>query len=106
MANAVGEDIVHRGGGMGGATVLVEWCLLQRQLALISSEDKAAATWLDSAVALGPEIELDPMQHPDEERDLFERRRSAMKAEVPSTLSISIVPVSADIWIDGVRRCT
>src|SRR6185436_37863 len=70
------------------------------------SDDKAAATWLDGAVALGPEVELDPMQHPDDERELFDRRRAALKAEVPSTLSISTVPVSADVWIDGVRRCT
>jgi hypothetical protein len=105
MANAVGEDVVRRGGGAGGAEVLVEWCLLQRQLALTSSDAKAAATWLDGAVALGPDVELDPMQHPEDERELFARRRAELKAEIPSTLSITTVPAGADVWIDGVRRC-
>jgi hypothetical protein len=107
MANSIGEDIVRRGGGMGGPEVLVEWCLLQRQIALTSQDEKEAARWLDTAVAFGPDIELDPLQHPDDERDLFARRRAALKAEVVSALSIATVPAAAaDVWVDGVRRCS
>jgi hypothetical protein len=86
--------------------VLVEWCLLQRQLALTASDAKGAETWLETAATLGPDVELDALQHPDDERDLFARRRAALRAEIPVALSISTVPVAAaDVWVDGVRRC-
>jgi len=105
MARKIGEDIVHRGGGAGGADVLVEWCLLERQLSLTASDAKTASLWLDAAIAFGPDVELDPLRHPDEERDLFARRRVVLQSEVAAGLSIATAPGAAEIWVDGVRRC-
>ncbi len=105
MARRIGDDLRHRGGGAGGADVLVEWCLLERQLSITASDAAAAARWLDAAVAYGPDIELDPVRHPDEERDLFARRRTALRNDPSSTLTISTVPPGAEVWVDGVRRC-
>src|SRR5437660_8544117 len=65
MARRIGDDVVHHGGGAGGAVVLVEWCLLERQLSLTASDTKMSAAWLDAALAYGPDVELDPLRHPD-----------------------------------------
>jgi len=105
IARQIGDDLSRRGGGAGGAEVLVEWCLLQRQLALTSSDAAGARHWLDAAVVFGPDVELDPLHHPEDERDLFARRRTALRGEVPATVSIGTTPAAAEVWVDGVRRC-
>jgi hypothetical protein len=105
MTQKIGDDLVRRGGGAGGPEVLVEWCLLERQLSLTGSDANAAGAWLDAAIAFGPDVELDPLHHPDDERDLFARRRAALKSEAAAALSIVTAPVAADVWVDGVRRC-
>ena len=102
MARRIGDDLVHLGGGAGGSMVLVEWCLLQRQL---SSDAKTASLWLDAAVVFGPDVELDPLRHPDEERDLFARRRVVLQSEVAASLSVATTPDAAEVWVDGVKRC-
>jgi hypothetical protein len=104
MARRIGEDVVHRGGGAGGADVLVSWCLLERQLSLTASDPKGGAAWLDRAVAMGPNVELDPLRHPDEERDRFARRRASLRTESLATLSVATTP-TAEIWVDGIWRC-
>jgi hypothetical protein len=105
MAKRIGIELGRFGGGAGGAEVLVEWCLLERQLSLTSSDAARARAWLDSAVVFGPSLELDPLNHPEEERDAFARRRAALNAGVPGTLSIETTPAAAEVWVDGVRRC-
>jgi len=105
IARNIASEVVRRGGGAGGSEVLVEWCLLERQLALTASDARSAAEWLDRAVAYGPTVELDALRHPDEERDLLARRRPALQGEVAATLSIVTTPGAAEIWVDGVRRC-
>src|SRR5205823_2324148 len=101
----VGDDLVQHGGGAGGAEVLVEWCLLERQLSLTASDGKTASIWLDAAVAYGPDIELDALRHPDDERDLFARRRVVLQGEVGASLSVATTPGAAEVWVDGVKRC-
>ncbi|HKQ70872.1 MAG TPA: hypothetical protein VJT73_16110, partial [Polyangiaceae bacterium] len=81
LVRTIANDIAHRGGGAGGAEVLVEWCMLERQLALTASDAGGAERWLAEAVALGPEVELDPLRHPEEERDGFARKRARLRAE-------------------------
>jgi hypothetical protein len=105
MARRVGNEILRFGGGAGGGEVLVEWCLLERQLALTGSDPARARTWLDAAVAFAPSLELDPLSHPEDERDQFARRRAALKSEPPGTLSIETTPAAAEVWVDGTRRC-
>lgn len=105
IARQVGNDLTLRGGGAGGAEPLVEWCLLERQLSLTASDAAGARRWLDAAVAFGSDVELDSLRHPEEERDLFARRRSILRAEVPASLSIATAPAAAEVWVDGVRRC-
>jgi hypothetical protein len=105
ITRQVGEDLVRHGGGAGGAEVLVEWCLLERQLALTASDSAGAKRWLDAAITFGPDVELDPLRHPEEERDLFARRRTVLRAESVATLSITTTPPAAEVWVDGVRRC-
>jgi len=61
--------------------------------------------WLDAAVVFGPDVELDPLRHPDEERDLFARRRVTLQAEVAASLSVATTPDAAEVWVDGVKRC-
>jgi hypothetical protein len=101
----IAREIVARGGGAGGSELLVEWCLLDRQLASTGGDVRAARLWLDRAVAMGPSFELDPVRHPTDEVDQFSRRKSALVDEVPSALSVTTVPAAADVWVDGVRRC-
>jgi hypothetical protein len=101
----VATDIGRRGGGTAGNEVLVEWYLLKRQLAITASDAAGAAFWLDTAVAAGPDIELDPLRHPEEERDVFSRRRHRLRERAPATLLVATTPSAADVWIDGVRRC-
>ena len=105
MAQRIGKELWRFGGGAGGPEVLVEWCLLQRQLSLTASDATQARAWLDAAVVFGPSLELDPLRHPEEERDLFARRRAALHGEAQGTLSITTTPAAAEVWIDGVRRC-
>jgi hypothetical protein len=105
MARRIGEDLSRFGGGAGGAEVLVEWCLLERQLSLTSSDATRARAWLYAAAAFGPSIELDPVRHPEDERDAFARARTALHKEPPATLSLMTTPPAAEIWVDGVRRC-
>jgi hypothetical protein len=105
MAKRIGDDLVHHGGGAGGAAVLVEWCLLERQLSLTASDAKTSGNWLDAALAYGPDVELDPLRHPDDERDLFTRRRAVLQGETPASLSIASAPAAAEVWLDGVKRC-
>jgi hypothetical protein len=64
-----------------------------------------SAAWLDAALAYGPDVELDPLRHPDDERDLFARRRAALQSELPASLSIATAPTGAEVWVDGVKRC-
>jgi hypothetical protein len=85
--------------------VLVEWCLLQRQLSITASDGKTANLWLDAAVVFGPDVELDALRHPEEERDLFSRRRVALQSELAASLSIGTTPEAAEVWVDGVKRC-
>jgi hypothetical protein len=106
MAQRIGKELARFGGGAGGAEVLVEWCLLERQLSLTASDAAGARTWLDAAVAFGPSLELDPLSHPEDERDVFARRRAAQNREVPGTLSIETAPPAAEVWIDGSTRCS
>ena len=105
MARRVGNELSRFGGGAGGPEVLVEWCLLERQLALTGSDATQARAWLDTAVAFGPSLELDPLSHPEDERDLYARRRAALNGEAPGTLSVETTPAAAEVWVDGVRRC-
>jgi hypothetical protein len=98
------SEIVSRGGGAGGADVLVDWCLLERQILATAGDAAGAAAWLDRAAAVSAAVELDPLRHPEQERDVFARRRAALLAEVPASLSVASAP-PADVWIDGVRRC-
>jgi hypothetical protein len=105
-ARRVGAEITRRGGGAAGSRVLVEWYLLEGQLASAASDAKGSAGWLDTAVAAGPNVELDPLNHPEDERDLFDRRRAKLREQAPATLSVSTVPPAADVWVDGVHRCT
>lgn len=105
MARRLGEEIARFGGGAGGGEILVEWSLLERQIALTGSDTARARAWLDAAVSFGPALELDPLSHPEDERDLFSRRRAAIESEPPGTLSIETTPAAAEVWVDGVRRC-
>jgi hypothetical protein len=105
MAQRVGNELTRFGGGAAGAEVLVEWCLLQRQLSLTTSDTTRARGWLEMAAAFGPSLELDPLSHPEDERDAFARRRAALNGEVPGTLSVATTPAAAEVWVDGVRRC-
>ncbi|MET0594334.1 MAG: PEGA domain-containing protein [Polyangiaceae bacterium] len=105
MARRIGNEIARFGGGAGGGEVLVEWSLLERQLALTGSDAARARAWLDAAVAFAPSLELDPLNHPEDERDQFARRRAALPNEAPATLSVETTPAAAEVWIDGVRRC-
>jgi hypothetical protein len=105
MAHRIGNDLARFGGGAGGAEVLVEWGLLERQIALTASDAAGARAWLDAAVAFGPSLELDALSHPEDERDAFARRRTALQSEAPATLSITTTPAAAEVWVDGVRRC-
>lgn len=104
MARRIGAEVANRGGGAGGAGVLVSWSLLERQLSLTASDAKGAAEWLDRAAALGPDVELDALRYPDDERDGFARRRAALRSAPKATLSIVTTP-AAEIWVDGTRRC-
>lgn len=104
MARRIGAEVANRGGGAGGEGILVSWSLLERQLALTASDTKGAAEWLDRAVALGPDVELDPLRYPDDERDAFARRRAALRSTSKATLSIVTTPPS-EVWVDGTRRC-
>jgi hypothetical protein len=106
MAQRIGKELWRFGGGAGGPEVLVEWCLLQRQLSLTASDAAQARAWLDAAVVFGPSLELDPLRHPEDERDLFARRRAALQKEAQGTLSITTTPAAAEVWVDGTRRCT
>jgi hypothetical protein len=45
------------------------------------------------------------LSHPEDERDLFARRRTALNSEAAGTLSIATTPAAAEVWVDGVRRC-
>lgn len=101
----IGQEIARRGGGAGGAEVLVEWALLERSLAATASDAAGAARWLDTAVALGPSTELDPLRHPDDERNRFNARRTALRAEIPASISLATTPPAAEVWVDGVHRC-
>jgi hypothetical protein len=105
MARRIGEDLLRFGGGAGGAEVLVEWCLLERQLSLTASDATRGRAWLYAAAAFGPSLELDPLRHPEDERDAFARARAALHKEAPATLSVMTTPPAAEIWVDGVRRC-
>jgi hypothetical protein len=105
-ARRIGAEITRRGGGAAGSEVLVEWFLFKRQLALTAADAKGSAVWLDTAVAAGPDIEIDPIHHPEEERDLFARRRQKLREQPPATLAVQTAPPSADVWVDGVRRCS
>ena len=105
MAQRVGNELFRFGGGAGGPEVLVEWCLLERQLALTGSDATRGHAWLDEAVGFAPSLELDPLSHPEEERDLFARRRAALSSEAPGTLSVETTPAASEVWVDGVRRC-
>lgn len=101
----IGQEIARRGGGAGGADVLVEWALLEQSLAATASDAAGGAEWLDTAVAFGPSTELDPLRHPDDERDRFAARRTALRAEIPASISIATTPPAAEVWVDGVHRC-
>jgi hypothetical protein len=105
-ARRIGAEITRRGGGAAGSDVLVEWYLLKRQLALTASDAKGAAGWLDAAVAAGPDVELDPLRHPEEETDRFSRTRQKLREEPPANLSVATTPPAADVWVDGVHRCS
>jgi hypothetical protein len=101
----IGIEVARRGGGAAGSEVLVEWYLLKRQLSLTASDVKGAARWLDAAIAAGPDIEIDPLRHPDDERDQYFRRRQKLRQEVPAKLAVATTPAAADVWVDGMRRC-
>jgi PEGA domain len=105
VARDARDQLVRHGGGAGGPEALVEWCLLERQVALTGGDAKEAARWLDAAAVFGASVELDPVRHPEDERDLFARRRRQVHAEAPAKLSLTTTPPGADVWIDGVRRC-
>jgi len=56
-------------------------------------------------VAVDPGAELDPLRYPAADRDQFARRRAALRAAAPATLSMETTPPGAEIWVNGVRRC-
>jgi hypothetical protein len=105
IARRVGNELANGGGGTGGPEPLVEWALLQRQLAMTGSDTSQAARWLDAAIAFGPDIELDPFRHPRVESDAFLRRRAVRRNEPAGQMSIATTPASAEVAVDGVRRC-
>jgi hypothetical protein len=105
IARKVGNELASGGGGTGGPEPLVQWALLQRQLAMTASDPSQAARWLDAAIAFGPDIELDPLRYPNVERDAFARRRAARRNEPAGQLSIATTPAAAEVSVDGVRRC-
>jgi hypothetical protein len=105
VSRRIGNELARFGGGAGGAEVLVEWCLLERQLAVTASDAAKALVWLNAAAVLSPSLELDPLSHPDDERDAFARRRAALNNEVVGTLSVETTPAAAEVWVDGLRRC-
>jgi len=93
------------GGGIGGPEVLVEWALLERSLASSAGTAPAASRWLRVAAALGPSVTLDPLNHPDDERNAFAQSVTEVSAAPSAALAVVSSPASADLWIDGVRRC-
>jgi len=105
IARKVGNQLASGGGGTGGPDPLIQWALLQRQLAMTASDTSQAARWLDAAIAFGPDVELDPLRHPNIERDAFARRRAARRNEPGGQLSIATTPTAVEVAIDGVRRC-
>jgi hypothetical protein len=105
IARKVGNELANGGGGTGGSEPLVQWALLQRQLATTASDTGQAARWLDAAIAFGPDVELDPLRHPNVERDAFARRRAARRSEPAGQVSIATTPAAAEVAIDGVHRC-
>jgi hypothetical protein len=60
---------------------------------------------MDAAVAFGPDVELDPLRHPEDERDAFARRRTTLREQTAATLDVATTPAAAEVWVDGVRRC-
>jgi len=93
------------GGGTAGAEVLVEWALLERSLAVSASVSTTATRWLRVAAALGPTVALDPLTHPDEERHAFAQAVAELASSAPGALTVKSSPASAELWVDGVKRC-
>lgn len=100
------RDIVAHGGGASGSEVLVEWCLLEHEMAAAAGDAVAAKLWLDRAAATGESVAIDAARHPSDEVQQFERRRATLRSEPAATVAVATVPPGADVWIDGVRKCS
>ena len=72
---------------------------------ITASDATRAKAWLYAAAAVGSSLELDPLSHPEDERDVFARARAVLHNEAPGTLSVATTPAAAEVWVDGVRRC-
>jgi hypothetical protein len=105
LSNQVADAIRREGGGAGAAEVLVEWALLERSLALSSASPSGGSRWLQVAAALGPRVALDPLTHPDDERNALSAAVAGLEKQAPANLTISSTPAGAELWIDGVKRC-
>lgn len=101
----VQESIERMGGGAGGAQVLVEWALLESALASSAGDGTRATRWIDKAATLGPTVVLDPLVHPETERQAFQDATDRVREAGEGTLTVVTVPASAELWVDGVRRC-
>jgi hypothetical protein len=105
VVRRVRDDIARQGGGAGGPEVLVEWALLERAIAMTNGDERAARGWLDEAAALGANVELDPLVHPEDERDQLARRVVELRRQAEAELTVASTPTGADVWLDGERRC-
>jgi PEGA domain len=101
----VQESIERMGGGAGGAEVLVEWALLESALASSAGDGTRATRWIDRAATLGPTVILDPLVHPEAERQAFQDATDRVREVGEGTLTVVTVPAAAELWVDGVRRC-
>lgn len=105
LTRQIESAIRQYGGGTAGAEVLVEYALLERSLAASAGVSTTAARWLRVAAALGPTVALDPLTHPEDERHSFAQAVSELASTAPGTLMVKSSPASAEVWVDGVRRC-
>jgi len=106
LVRQVGDAIQHAGGGAGGAEVLVDWALLERSLATSSAGQSSGARWMRMAAAIGPRVALDPLHHPDDERNAFSDAVVELEKQPAAILAVTSAPAAAELWVDGVKRCS
>lgn len=99
------ESIERAGGGAAGPLVLVEWALLEAALATAAGDARGASDWIERAAALGPSVVLDPLVHPEPERQAFQSAAERAHDRPRGEVTVASVPSAAELWTDGVRRC-